>query len=51
MLLNRRQLVIDFMNARKVVDNLVAQEEKEIDGVHFETHVKLMTESSYKPLR
>lgn len=28
-------LVIDFMNASKVIANLVTKEEKEIDGIHF----------------
>lgn len=28
-------VVIDFMNASKVIANLVVEEEKEIDGIHF----------------
>lgn len=36
MLEPRGKLVIDFMNARKVVQQLVCQEYKEIDGIRFE---------------
>lgn len=35
MLENKGLLIIDFMNVKKTIDNLVESEEKEIDGINF----------------
>ena len=35
------KLVIDFMNAEKVIRNLIEMEDKEIDGVHFSINRKV----------
>ena len=37
--------VLDFMNVNKVIENLVAEEEKEVEGIVF--HIKRWTDNKY----
>ncbi len=45
MLCAKGLFVIDFMNAQKVIANLVAEEEKTIDGIHFQ--IKRLVEGDH----
>ncbi len=48
MLDEKGMFVIDFMNARKIIENLVLSEEKIIDGIHFSIRRKWDKENIYK---
>ena len=43
--------IIDFMNANKVISNLVAKEEKLIDGIHFNIERRYDGTHIYKDIR
>jgi cyclopropane fatty-acyl-phospholipid synthase-like methyltransferase len=48
MLDEKGMIVIDFMNARKIINNLVLSEEKFIDDIHFSIRRKWDKEHIYK---
>jgi cyclopropane fatty-acyl-phospholipid synthase-like methyltransferase len=50
MLYDKGLFIIDFMNAEKVITNLVSNEEKEIDGVHFSIERMVEGEHIYKKI-
>ena len=43
-------LIIDFMNVKKVISNLVKYEEKTINGIHFKIERKILNNYIYKKI-
>jgi cyclopropane fatty-acyl-phospholipid synthase-like methyltransferase len=50
MLYDKGLFIIDFMNAEKVITNLVSNEEKEVEGIHFSIERKVEGEHIYKKI-